>query len=292
MTAVLEKIKITPLSAACGAEITGVDLTQELSAPTVAAIRQAWHDHIVLVFRGQEITEEQQLRFASYFGSLGRRKEAMFREELQSRNQGTKQVNPNILLVSNIKEKGEPIGAFGEGEMWFHIDSGYAEKPYNYTFLYALELPSTGGNTQFSNMYKAYDALPADLKIRLAGKKALHIHEYERSAKVELRDDLSKSAHFFHPVFSTHAETGRKSLFVDRLMTARIEGLPKEENESLLEQLYEIGERPEFIYEHKWQLGDFVMWDNRCAIHARTWFPPEERRLLRRCAIEGAPIHE
>ena len=292
MTAVLEKIKITPLSAACGAEITGVDLTQELSAPTVAAIRQAWHDHIVLVFRGQEITEEQQLRFASYFGSLGRRKEAMFREELQSRNQGTKQVNPNILLVSNIKEKGEPIGAFGEGEMWFHIDSGYAEKPYNYTFLYALELPSTGGNTQFSNMYRAYDALPADLKIRLAGKKALHIHEYERSAKVELRDDLSKSAHFFHPVFSTHAETGRKSLFVDRLMTARLEGLPKEENESLLEQLYEIGERPEFIYEHKWQLGDFVMWDNRCAIHARTWFPPEERRLLRRCAIEGAPIHE
>ena len=292
MAAVLEKIKVTPLPAACGAEITGVDLTQELSAPTVAAIRQAWHDHIVLVFRGQEITEEQQLRFASYFGSLGRRKEAMFREELQSRNQGTKQVNPNILLVSNIKEKGEPIGAFGEGEMWFHIDSGYAEKPYNYTFLYALELPSTGGNTQFSNMYKAYDALPADLKIRLAGKKALHIHEYERSAKVELRDDLSKSAHFFHPVFSTHAETGRKSLFVDRLMTARLEGLPKEENESLLEQLYEIGERPEFIYEHKWQLGDFVMWDNRCAIHARTWFPPEERRLLRRCAIEGAPIHE
>jgi taurine dioxygenase len=292
MAAVLEKIKITPLSAACGAEITGVDLTQELSAPTVAAIRQAWHDHIVLVFRGQEVTEEQQLRFASYFGSLGRRKEAMFREELQSRNQGTKQVNPNILLVSNIKEKGEPIGAFGEGEMWFHIDSGYAEKPYNYTFLYALELPSTGGNTQFSNMYKAYDALPADLKIRLAGKKALHIHEYERSAKVELRDDLSKSAHFFHPVFSTHAETGRKSLFVDRLMTARLEGFPKEENESLLEQLYEIGERPEFIYEHKWQLGDFVMWDNRCAIHARTWFPPEERRLLRRCAIEGAPIHE
>ena len=155
MAAVLEKIKVTPLPAACGAEITGVDLTQELSAPTVAAIRQAWHDHIVLVFRGQEITEEQQLRFASYFGSLGRRKEAMFREELQSRNQGTKQVNPNILLVSNIKEKGEPIGAFGEGEMWFHIDSGYAEKPYNYTFLYALELPSTGGNTQFSNMYKA-----------------------------------------------------------------------------------------------------------------------------------------
>lgn len=288
----LDGMKVTPLSAACGAEITGVDLTQELSPETVAAIRQAWNDHIVLVFRGQKITQEQQLRFASYFGSLGKRKNAMFPAELRHRTHGTQQTDPNVLLVSNIKENGQPIGAFGEGEMWFHIDSGYAEKPYNYTFLYALELPSTGGNTQFSNMYKAYDALPAELKQKLAGKKALHIHEYERSAKVEVKDDLSGSAHYFHPVFATHAETGRKSLFVDRLMTARIEGFSKEENEVLLEQLYEIGERPEFIYEHKWKLDDFVMWDNRCAIHARTWFPPEERRLLRRCAIEGAPIHE
>lgn len=286
------EMKVTPLSAACGAEITGVDLTQELSDETVAAIRAAWNKHIVLVFRGQTITQEQQLRFAGRFGNLGRRKNSLFKEEIRSRAEGVLQTDPNVLLVSNIKVDGKPIGAFGEGDMWFHIDSGYAERPYNYTFLYALELPSTGGNTLFSNMYMAYDALPQELKDKLKGRKALHIHEYKRTEKVEIGNDLSHAAHYFHPVFSTHAETGRKSLFVDRLMTARIEGFSKEENEVLLEQLYEIGERPEFIYEHKWQLNDFVMWDNRCAIHARTWFPPEERRLLRRCAIEGQPIHE
>lgn len=292
MALVAEKIKITPLSPACGAEITGVDLTQDLSDETVAAIRRAWNEHIVLVFRGQTLTEEQQLRFASRFGTLGRRKNALFAQELRSRAEGVLQTNPNVLLVSNIKVDGEPIGAFGEGDMWFHIDSGYAEKPYNYTFLYALELPSKGGNTLFSNMYMAYDALPRELKDKLKGRKALHIHEYKRTEKVELGDDLSHAAHWFHPVFATHPETGRKSLFVDRLMTARIEGFSKEENVALLDQLYEIGERPEFVYEHEWRLNDFVMWDNRCSIHARTWFPPEERRLLRRCAIEGAPIHE
>lgn len=292
MVDVLDDLKITPLSSACGAEITGVDLTQDLSDRTIAAIRQAWNDHIVLVFRGQTLTEDQQLRFAARFGNLGKRKNALFAEELRARSEGVLQTNPNVLLVSNIKVNGEPIGAFGEGDMWFHIDSGYSERPYNYTFLYALELPSTGGNTLFSNMYMAYDALPAEMKEKLKGRKALHIHEYKRTEKVEVGNDLSHAAHWFHPVFATHSETGRKSLFVDRLMTARIEGFAKEENEVLLEQLYEIGERSEFVYEHQWRLNDFVMWDNRCSIHARTWFPPEERRLLRRCAIEGAPIHE
>lgn len=285
-------LKITPLSPACGAEISGVDLTKDLPDETVAAIRRAWLEHLVLVFRGQKLTEQQQLRFASRFGQLGKRKNALFDQSIRGRAEGVMQTNPNVLLVSNIKVDGKPIGAFGEGDMWFHIDSGYAEKPYNFTFLYALELPSTGGNTLFANMYKAYDALPAELKEKLKGKKALHIHEYKRTEKVEIGTDLSKAAHWFHPVFVTHPETGRKSLFVDRLMTARIEGFTKDENEVLLEQLYEIGERPEFIYEHKWRLDDFVMWDNRCLIHARTWFPPEERRLLRRCAVEGAPVHE
>jgi len=292
MATVTDKIKVTPLSGACGAEISGVDITQELSNKTVAAIRKAWNDHIVLVFRGQNITQEDQLRFASRFGSLGKRKNSLFSADMQKLSNGVQQNNESVLLVSNIKENGEPIGAFGEGEMWFHIDSGYAQNPYNYTFLYALELPSNGGNTLFSNMYMAYEALPEALKVRYSGRRALHIHEYKRSEKVELGTDLSKAPHYFHPIFSTHAETGRKSLFVDRLMTARLEGFTKEENEIYLDELYEIGERSEFIYEHKWKLNDFVMWDNRCAIHARTWFPPEERRLLRRCAIEGAPIYE
>jgi taurine dioxygenase len=282
-------LKITPLSSACGAEISGVDLTKDLPDETVEAIRKAWDEHLVLVFRGQTITQEQQKRFAARFGELGNRKQAP--EELRTRTEGIHQIDPKVLLVTNIKVDGKPIGAFGDGDMWFHIDSGYAARPYRYTFLYALELPSTGGNTLFSNMYKAYDAVPPALKARLAGKKALHIHEYKRTEHADLTD-ISRTPHFFHPVFVTHPNTGRKSLFVDRLMTARIEDVGPEESAEILEQLYEIGERPEFVYEHLWQLGDFLMWDNRCTIHARTYFPKEEKRLLRRCTVEGDLLHE
>jgi taurine dioxygenase len=194
--------------------------------------------------------------------------------------------------VTNIKVDGQPIGAFGDGEFWFHIDSGYSARPYKYTFLYALELPSRGGNTMFSNMYKAYEAVPATLKKELKGKKALHIHEYNRAKQANASGDISNIPHYSHPVFVTHPDTGRKTMFVDRLMTTRIEGISRDESDAILAQLYEIGERREFIFEHEWKLGDFLMWDNRCTIHARTDFPKEERRLLRRCTVEGEPLNE
>jgi taurine dioxygenase len=283
-------LTVTPLSPACGAEIRGVDLTRELSEATVAAIKQAWAEHLVLVFRGQSITQEQQLRFAAYFGELGDRKQAP--QALRERTEGIHQDHKKILLVTNIKVDGQPIGAFGDGEFWFHIDSGYTPRPYKYTFLHALELPSTGGHTLFSNMYRAYQAVPPALKERLRGKKALHIHEYKRSEKADLSADISAIPHFHHPVFITHPDTGRKTLFVDRLMTARIEGVAPAESDAILEDLYEIGERREFIFEHVWRLGDFLMWDNRCTIHARTDFPKGERRLLRRCTVEGGPLYE
>jgi taurine dioxygenase len=283
-------IQVTPLSSACGAAIGGVDLTRPLSGETVRAIKEAWGKHLVLVFRGQKISQDDQLRFASYFGELGDRKKAP--KQLRSRAEGIQQDHTKILLVTNIKVDGNPIGAFGDGEFWFHIDSGYSPRPYKYTFLYAIELPSTGGNTMFSNMYKAYETVPPGLKEKLKGKKALHIHEYNRAKQASLSGDISGIPHHFHPVFITHPDTGRKTLFVDRLMTVRIEGVSAAEGEAMLAQLYDIGERREFIYEHVWKLGDFLMWDNRCTIHARTDFPKEERRLLRRCTVEGEPLRE
>lgn len=287
-TAVADRVTVTPLSPVLGAEISGVDLTRDLSDDVVAQIQQAWNDHIVIVFRGQEISQEDQLRFAAKFGPLAQRKKAP--EQLRSRAEGVLQLDPHVLLVSNKKINGVPVGAFGDGDMWFHIDSGYAEKPYAYTFLYGLELPSWGGDTLFSNMYLAYEALPELLKQRIAGKKALHVHEYKRNEKVAADTDLSNTPHWFHPVVITHPKTGRKSLFVDRLMTARIEGVSQQESDDILGQLYEIGEREEFIYAHKWRLGDFVMWDNLATVHARSYFPKEETRLLRRCTVEGGLV--
>src|SRR5205814_4974708 len=150
-----------------GAEVSGIDLTRPLSETQVQAVKDAWGKHLVLVFRGQDLSQDDQLRFASYFGDLGSRKKAP--EALRGRAEGIAQDHEKVLLVSNIKILGVPIGAFGEGEFWFHIDSGYSPKPYKYTFLYALELPSRGGNTMFSNMYKAYEAVPQDLKDKRTG---------------------------------------------------------------------------------------------------------------------------
>src|SRR5712692_4571106 len=239
-------IQVTPLSSACGAEIKGIDLTKPLSEGAVTAIKDAWGKHLVLVFRGQKVSQDDQLRFASYFGDLGSRKKAP--EPLRSRAEGIQQDHEKVLLVTNIKVDGQPIGAFGDGEFWFHIDSGYSSRPYKYTFLYALELPSSGGNTMFSNMYKAYEAVPAALKEKLEGKKALHIHEYNRAKQASHSGDISGIPHHFHPVLITHPDTGRKTLFVDRLMTARIEGVDEAESAAILDQLYEIGERREFIF--------------------------------------------
>jgi taurine dioxygenase len=281
---------VKPLSPACGAELGGIDLTQPLAEHDVRAIKDAWNKHIVLVFRGQKLSQDDQLRFAAYFGDLGSRKKAP--KPLRARAEGTLQDHEKVLLVTNIRVDGKPIGAFGDGEFWFHIDSGYAQRPYKYTFLFALELPSRGGNTRFSNMYMAYDAVSPELKEKLKGKKALHIHEYNRAKQANSAGDISGIPHYSHPVFITHPDTGRKTLFVDRLMTTRIEGLSEPESDASLNALYEIGERPDFIYEHVWRLGDFVMWDNRCTIHARTDFPKEERRLLRRCTVEGEPLYE
>ena len=290
MATIANSIRVTPLSGVAGAEIGGVDLSRELSPAVVEEIRRAWHQHIVLVFRGQDLTMEQQKRFAGYFGDLGERKRK--NTALKKASEGLYQTDPHTLLVSNIKVDGKPIGAFGEGEMWFHIDSGYAEKPYKYTFLYGLKLPSWGGNTRFANMYRAYDALPEDIKRKIAGRRALHVHEYKRAERVDTSADVSDAPHWYHPVVISHPDTGRKSLFVDRLMTFRIEGMSHDESEALLQMLFDHSEKPEFVYEHVWHLKDFVMWDNCATAHGRTYFPENEERLLRRCTVEGVPLHE
>jgi taurine dioxygenase len=282
---------VKPLSPACGAEIIGLDLSRTLPRQTIDEIQKMWDDHIVLVFRDQDITEDEQLAFAGRFGELGARKKAP--ERLRARSEGIEQTNPRVMLVSNIRVDGKPVGSFGDGDMWFHIDSGYAERPYCYTFLYGVKLPSRGGNTRFANTCKAYDALPREMKDKLAGRKALHLHEYERRARVDISSrDLSDSPHWFHPVCISHPRTGRKALFVDRLMTRRIEGLDPADSEATLEFLYDHAEQEKFIFEHEWRVGDVVMWDNLASIHGRTWFPETEERLLRRCTVEGVPLHE
>ena len=279
-------LDITPLSRALGAEIRGLDLGEPLDALAIAAIEDAWHEHIVLVFRDQDLDEDAQLRFAGRFGTLGERA-----RPVERRAEGA-DYNSAIMLVSNIRENGVPIGSLRDGEMWFHHDMSYTEAPYKGTMLYAIEIPSVGGNTLFANMYKAYDRLDQATKDRIRGMQALHVYDFALTERVDLTGDISGYKHQIQPIAVTHPVTGRKALYVDPLITARIEDTPADEGDALLGELFEFTGQPELIYEHAWRPGDLVMWDNWCSCHARTDFPETERRLLRRCTILGQKLYE
>jgi taurine dioxygenase len=273
---------VTPLSSALGAEVTGIDLRNPLDLVAAQALRAAFDQSIVLCIRGQELSEEDQLRAAGTFGKVHVR-----RKPANGRDPGGKWDTP-FMLVTNIVENGKSIGVFGDGEMWFHHDTSYYPEPHRATLLYSMKLPSWGGNTCFSNMYKAYDNIPRALRDKLEGRKVLQVHDYKRRERLDVDTlDLTLVRHQWQPIFITHPATGRKSLYISRLMSAQIEGLPKAESEAALEQLFDISEDPAIIYEHEWRLGDLIIWDNWCSIHARKDFPRDEPRLMRRLTIEG-----
>jgi taurine dioxygenase len=275
-------MKITPLSKALGAEITDIDLRRSQDDASIKAIKDAFDQNIFVVFRGQELSEEDQIRAAGYFGKVHVR-----RRENYKRDPGGVFDTP-FMLVTNIVENGKAIGVFGDGEMWFHHDTSYYPEPHRATLLYSMKLPTWGGNTCFSNMYKAYENIPRPLRDKLEGKKVLQVHDYKRRERLDIDNiDLSAVRHHEQPIFITHPATGRKALYISRLMSARITGLSKEESEAALEQLFDISEDPAIVYEHEWKLGDLVIWDNWCSIHARKDFPRDQPRLMRRLTIEG-----
>jgi taurine dioxygenase len=267
---------VRPLSGALGAEIVGVDLRTPLDDATFAQIRDAWHRHLVILLRGQELSEEDEVRFGERFGPP-----AVIHTKEFVRN------HPAVMLISNIREDGKPIGALPDGEMQFHSDQCHQERPAMASMLYAIEVPASGGNTLFANGYLAYETLPPEIKRRIEGRKALNAYDYN-SAAMKRGARLGEGVpSYVHPVVRTHPATGRKALYVNRLMTVRIEEMPADESDELLAFLFDHQERPEFVYEHVWRPGDLLMWDNRCTLHARTDFSPNERRLMRRVTILG-----
>jgi taurine dioxygenase len=275
-------ISVQPLSPALGAAITGVDLRAPLDDVTIKAVNDAFDKYIVIVFRDQELSEADQARAAGYFGKVHVRQ-----RPANGRTPGGEYDTP-FMMVTNIVENGKSIGAFGDGEMWFHHDTSYYPQPHRATFLYSMKLTSSGGQTCFSNMYQAYQNIPPALRERIEGRKVLQVHDYKRRERIDLSSvALDNILHHAQPIIITHPATGRKALYISRLMSARIEGLSRDESEAALEQLFDISEQPAIVYEHEWQLGDLVVWDNWASIHARKDFPREEPRLMRRCTIEG-----
>lgn len=270
-------MQVIPLSEALGAEIGGVDASHALGDADFRAILDAWHEHLVIVLRGQDLDEDAQVRFAERFGELS---------PIHTDHHSA--TNKAVMYIGNRKKDGKLAGALPLGEMQFHSDQCYQARPAMGTMLYAIEIPAEGGNTLFANGYKAYEALPADIRKKVTGLKAVHVYDYgggvlDRRFMVKPEEGMWCA----HPVARTHPATGRKSLYVNRLMTHHIEGLPAEESERILELMFRTLERPELVYEHRWRVGDLVLWDNRCTLHARRDFDPNERRWLRRVTIKG-----
>ncbi len=274
-------IEVIALSQHIGAEIRGVDLTKPLDEATKSAVYKAWLDHCVVLFRGQELSQEQLVTATGSFGTL-----AKLVRKAEFRPAGYARLLDNIMLISNIRENGIPIGALPDGEMWFHHDMLHVEMPHKGTCLYSVEVPSTGGNTLFANCYRAYETLPADLKVKIEGKRAFHSYSLGELKRGDGKG-IPQVNQATHPIVRTHEETGRKAIYINRLMTEGIVGMDGAEAGPLLEKVFDHSENPEWVYEHVWRPHDLLVWDNRCSMHARTDFPEGERRLMLRTTIES-----
>ncbi len=279
-------LEVIPLDAPLGAEIRGLELETELSPETVAALDKALDDHVVIVVRGlRDLSEEGQLRFGKCFGEISKRKRPP-----SGRGAMGDFENP-FMFVSNIIKDGKPLGALGDGEMWFHHDTSYYPEPRRATSLYSMIIPTWGGETMFANMYNAYENLPQRLKDKILGRRVLQVHDYKRVERLDPgKINLDEIIHHEHPIVITHPRTGRKALFISRLISMSIVGMERNESEDILCELADIAEKPSNVYEHRWDVGDLVIWDNWASIHARKDFPRDQQRLMRRLVIAGQAL--
>ena len=290
MSAVLKPLlstspfQIETFDAPLGAQVLGLDLAQPLSQGDFQRLHHAHLDHHVLVFRDQRITPQQQVDFSRRFGPL----------QIHVLRQFQLPTQPEVLIISNIVENGQPIGLGDAGHFW-HSDLSYKEVPSLGSMLHAQELPDEGGDTVFANMHLAWESLPAALRHAVRGARAEHsyLSQYEelrrrnpwRPALTQAQIDEVQPV--THPVVRVHPETGRRALFVSEHFTTRVVGLPDDESRALLEELFAHSVCPEHLYVHRWQPHDLVFWDNRSLMHLATGCPPDQRRKLYRTTIEG-----
>jgi taurine dioxygenase len=275
-------IQVVP-TGTVGAEVRGIDLSRA-GAGEVGAIKDAWYRHDVLVFRGQRLSDDDLLAFSRHFGALD-----------PPPNQGAGRKSPpgypDIYVVSNVRdEKGEPIGALGDGEAAWHTDMSYAPLPPDASMLYSLEIPPAGGDTCFAGMKAALARLPEALLARVKDLDIKHDGTYDSGGHLRkglaATDDPRSSPGTPHPAVIAHPESGARALYLGRRRNAYVVGLPLEESERLLDELWSYVETS--VYRHRWALGDLVLWDNRTTMHRRDAFDPAARRVMHRTQIKGS----
>ncbi|MES2364158.1 MAG: TauD/TfdA family dioxygenase [Pseudomonadota bacterium] len=278
-------IQVIPSGKALGADIRGIDLAQPLSAAQITTVREAWRQHLVLRFPDQDhITMAHQTTFSSYFGALDKRPTAS-----HAMSKEYDELPGEITVISNVQVGGKPLGALGDGEAVWHADMTYNESPPKGACLLAKEVPPTGGDTHFANMFLAYETLPTGLKNRIQSLSC--VHDASRNSAGELRlgfvdnTDPRQTQGAVHPLVMTYAGTGLPCLLLGRRRNAYIKGLSLEESEALLDQLWAHATQERFTWTQVWSVGDMVMWDNSCTMHKRDSFDPSTRRLMLRTQI-------
>jgi len=281
-------IDVIPAKAVLAAEVRGVDL-KELGELQFAALKRAWHEHQVILVRDQTLSDQDLIAFSRRFGDLDW-------APIQETGRRFVEGLPEIYIVSNVTVNGQPIGSLGAGEAVWHTDMSYLDVPPMASMLFALEVPPSGGNTSFCSMYAIYEALPDQLKRRIAKLKIKHDGTYNSGGYlrqgVTATDDPRTSPGAVHPLVCTHPDTGRRMLYLGRRRNAYLMGLELADSEALLDELWRYVERPEFKWEHIWRVGDLVLWDNRCTMHRRDPFDASARRIMHRTQIKGsaAPV--
>jgi taurine dioxygenase len=305
------RFEVAPARAALGAEVRGLDL-KRLDDATFRLLHKAWLDNVLLVFRGQSLDAEDVVRLVRRFGtpvtSSGLHKRnlsandthADIRAAAVAARAGNELLNlpPEVTVVSNVKQDGKPVGILGDGEVVWHSDFSFKECPTAARMLIAMEVPprELGGNTYFLSCYAAYDALSAGMKRRISGLTIKQADIVDTAMKV--RAGMSLDMDFrsvpgpSHPVISTHPETGHNMIFLGRRHGSYVNGCSLEESEALLNELWAHCTQPQFWYEHRWSVGDVVVWDNRATLHRREPFDSASRRVLYAAQVEGHRPYE
>ena len=267
-----------------GARIEGVDLARPVDGDTFDRIRHALLEHLVLIFPAQDITPEQHIAFSRRFGELDRH------EALPHYRHPD---HPEILMVTNHRINGRPSETRNTGRQW-HIDLSYTLRPSLGALLHCKEIPEVGGDTLFTNMYLAYETLSAPLRAFLDGLDAVHdfttIKANAHRDPAQLANLTKLNPPVAQRVVQVHPETGRRSLYVTEMLTSHFVGMSVDESRPILRFLFDHSVQPEFTYRHRWQVGDLVMWDNRCTMHlALSDFDASSPRHMFRTTLQGTP---
>jgi taurine dioxygenase len=277
------RFDVIPTGAALGAEVVTGDL-RSLDEAGFARVVQAWHDHAVVLFRKQTLSDHDLIAFSRRFGDLDI-------APVQENGRRFVDGRPEIYVVSNVKVNGEAIGSLGDGEAVWHTDMSYVPRPPKASMLYAVEVPPHGGNTSFCSMYAIYEMLPDTLRVRIEGLAIKHDGTYNSGGYlrqgVTPTGDPRTSPGALHPLVCTHPDTGRRMLYLGRRRNAWIAGLDLAESEALLDELWSYVASPQAAWEHVWHVGDLVLWDNRCTMHRRDAFDPRSRRIMHRTQVKG-----